>query len=391
MADNMRVDNLGLAKSASVEDGALMLHWRDGTSQRFHPIWLRERLPVDDILDPRTGQRLIEAAELPLDLRITSCITTEDDHFTLTFSDQYEARVVAGWLHRVARPAPLRQSVYGQPAPDQQLWGHDLEARPEADLNELQRDDAAVGQMLQELHRYGFMIVHNVPVDMDGALALTNCIGPIRITNWGGLADVKAIPQAYDLTMTTRGLEQHADNPYRVPVPGYIFLHCLRNDAEGGESVIVDGFRVAHELLKRDPQDFETLTTMRPRFRYADSSAILESDGSLIELDGDGRLQQVRYSNRTEMIDHLAPEALDRYYRARQHYFHLLNDPELTLTFKLGPGDCMIMDNYRLLHGRKGFKLDTGMRHMRQCYMDRDTVGSKRKILARQTRPLAAE
>lgn len=380
-----------LAKAASVKDGTLVMDWQDGRQQVFHPLWLRERLPVDDILDARTGQRLIEAAELPLDLKLSTCAMPAEDRVALTFSDAFQATVTADWLHRVARPLPARQASYGQASPDLQLWGHDLVTRPEADLPQLQRDEAAVGEMLQGLHRYGFMIVHNVPVEMEGAMALTNCIGPIRITNWGGLADVKAIPKAYDLTMTTRGLEQHADNPYRTPVPGYIFLHCLRNDAEGGESVIVDGFRVARELQARDPEAFETLTTVRPRFRYADNTAILESDGPLIELDGDGRLHQVRYSNRTEMVDHLPLDMLDRYYKARQLYFQLLNDPALTLTFKLGPGDCMIMDNYRLLHGRKGFKLDTGMRHMRQCYMDRDTVGSKRKVLARQARPLAAE
>ena len=56
--------------SASVQNGALALSWQDGGRQIFHPLWLRERLPVEDILDRRTGQRLIEAAELPLDLKI---------------------------------------------------------------------------------------------------------------------------------------------------------------------------------------------------------------------------------------------------------------------------------------------------------------------------------
>jgi gamma-butyrobetaine dioxygenase len=391
MAELTHPQASGLAASAKVQNGALAIDWQDGGVQIFHPLWLRERLPVDDILDPRTGQRLIEAADLPLDLKIVSCVTTEDDHFALTFSDGYQASLLTGWLRQAARPVQARQSSYGRAAPGLQLWGHDLAMRPEADLRLLQQSEGAVGEMLQGLHRFGFMIVHNVPAEMEGALALTDCIGPIRVTNWGGLADVKAIPQAYDLTMTTRGLEQHADNPYRIPVPGYVFLHCLRNDAEGGESVIVDGFRIAQEVRHRDPEAFATLTTIRPRFRYADKSAILESDGSLIELDGDGHLHQVRYSNRTEMVDHLSLDELDRYYKARQLYFNLLSDPALTLTFKLAPGDCMIMDNYRLLHGRKGFKLDTGMRHMRQCYMDRDTVGSKRKILARRAQPMAAE
>ncbi|MEZ5593155.1 MAG: hypothetical protein R3F53_21585 [Gammaproteobacteria bacterium] len=31
-------------------------------------------------------------------------------------------------------------------------------------------------------------------------------------------------------------------NPYRDPTPGLQLLHCLANDAEGGDSVVVDGF-----------------------------------------------------------------------------------------------------------------------------------------------------
>ena len=52
-------------------------------------------------------------------------------------------------------------------------------------------------------------------------------IGPVKKTNWGGIADVKNIKKAYDLTMTTRALENHTDNPYRFPTQGYIFLHCI--------------------------------------------------------------------------------------------------------------------------------------------------------------------
>ena len=53
----------------------------------------------------------------------------------------------------------------------------------------------------------------------------------------------------------------------------------------------------------------------------------------------------------------------------------------LTLRFRLQPGELLMMDNYRLLHGRTGYTLATGSRHMRQCYMDRDTVQSRRRLL----------
>jgi hypothetical protein len=47
---------------------------------------------------------------------------------------------------------------------------------------------------------------------------------------------------------------------------------------------------------------------------------------------------------------------------------------------KLDAGDMLIMDNYRLLHGRTAFQLEGGVRHMRQGYLDRDSVGSRQRV-----------
>jgi gamma-butyrobetaine dioxygenase len=44
----------------------------------------------------------------------------------------------------------------------------------------------------------------------------------------------------------------------------------------------------------------------------------------------------------------------------------------------------LIMDNYRLFHGRSAFQLEGGIRHMRQGYMDRDSTASRRLLLADQ-------
>lgn len=357
----------------TLSDGRLSVAWSDGLQATFHPIWLRERLPDGTTLDPGTGQRLIEAADLPLELAVTAA-EAEGESLTLTFSDGQRGTLPLTLLRRSAAPPPAQDRV---------LWGADLAPLPAADFAAVQASDAALCDLLQKLHRYGFAVVRGLPVELDGALRLTDRIGPIRITNWGGLADVKAIAEPYDLTMTPRRLEQHSDNPYRRPVPGYVFLHCLRNDAVGGESVIVDGFQVAERLRAEAPEAFAVLTRVQPRFRYEDDSALLESEGPLIELDPRGRVRQVRYSNRTELVEALPPEELDLYYRARQLYYRLLNDPACTLVFKLEPGELMIMDNYRLLHGRRGYRLETGSRHMRQCYMDRDILNSRRLVLLR--------
>ena len=60
-----------------------------------------------------------------------------------------------------------------------------------------------------------------MPINTNGIQSLSNDIGPIKRTNWGEIADIKSISKAYDLTMTSRTLENHTDNmPIWLTGPG---------------------------------------------------------------------------------------------------------------------------------------------------------------------------
>ncbi|MGM8932545.1 2-trimethylaminoethylphosphonate dioxygenase [Salinicola halophyticus] len=343
----------------------------DNRETRLHALWLRERSPDAETLDPRTGQRLIEAAALPLDLALLEA-SCRGDRIHIVFSDGHHADFALGDL------VPASSDVIHE------HWDASLAELPSADFERALEDDGALAAMLESLERYGFVKVRGVPLTLDGMMPLVERLGPLRRTNWGGIADVKSIADAYDLTMTQRGLEPHTDNPYRDPIPGYIWLHCLSNADSGGDSTLADGFMAAERLRRQDPDAFDCLTRISTRFRYVDDSAHLVSEGPLIELDSRGEVVRVRYNNRTERIPPLPPEQLERYYAARRVFFALITDSELTLTPKLAPGEMLIMDNYRLLHGRTAFRLSQGVRHLRQGYVDRDTTASRRLILRRQ-------
>lgn len=341
----------------------------DGHHRDFVPLWLRERSPDDATRDPYTGQRLVEAAELPLDLTIETA-DVADGLLTLRFSD--------GHLTSFTLAELLDEQISDSP---RELWDAAGAPHPEADFAKAIDDNSALLAMLDALHRHGFVIVSGVPSTENGMQSLIDRIGPLRRTNWGGIADVKSVANAYDLTMTQRGLEPHTDNPYRDPIPGYIWLHCLTNAAEGGNSTLADGFMAAHLLRQRDPSAYACLTRVSPSFRYCDADTYLESEGPLIELDSRGEPVRVRYSNRTEGVPALPVAELEAYYAARKAFYQLITGEELTLNLKLNPGQMLIIDNYRLLHGRSAFQLAGGVRHMRQGYVDRDTTTSRRRVL----------
>ncbi|MBB3143257.1 2-trimethylaminoethylphosphonate dioxygenase [Halomonas organivorans] len=371
------------AKVTLSPDGQRLTLDLDARPREFAALWLRERAPDAETLDPRTGQRLIEAAELPLDLAVEHA-ELDGEALALRFSDGHAVRFPVADLLAEDKP---RESV----APERELWDAGLVEPPRADFAAALDDDAALLAMLEGLHRVGFVLVSGVPTDEDGMQALIERIGPLRRTNWGGIADVKSVANAYDLTMTQRGLEPHTDNPYRDPIPGYIWLHCLTNAADGGDNTLVDGYRAAEVLRERDPAAFDCLTRVSPGFRYRDETTWLESEGPLIELDSQGRVSRVRYNNRTERVDALPPEELARYYAARRAFYALITSDELTVHLKLEPGQMLIMDNYRLFHGRRAYELAGGVRHLRQGYVDRDSTASRRLVLRRELRRQQAE
>ena len=69
-------------------------------------------------------------------------------------------------------------------------------------------------------------------------------------------------------------------------------MHCISNEAKGGDSSLVDGYAVAEYLKINEPEMFEILTTTDVLFKFVDKDIILENYGKLIELDHNGKYLQ---------------------------------------------------------------------------------------------------
>jgi len=160
-------------------------------------------------------------------------------------------------------------------------------------------------------------------------------------------------------------------------------LHCLASAAEGGVSGLVDGFTAAGLLRAEDPAAFAVLTGTPVTFRYADATADLQATMPMIGLDPHGRIREVRFNNRSlQPLRSPGPEAADAFYLAYRAFAELLARPELMLRFRLGPGDCVVFDNTRVLHARTAFT-GAGHRHLQGCYADLDGVASTLAVLHR--------
>lgn len=153
---------------------------------------------------------------MPLDIKITHAVQ-HDGNIELAFSDGHCCRYTLDDLRRQATnllPVDL--------AGDKQTWDNSLVNLPQHDANQILNEDVALLDIIDDIARFGFVLINNVGTQEDDLAYLRHRIGPIRPTNWGSIADIKSIVNAFDLSMTGRALEPHVDNPYRLPGPGYI-------------------------------------------------------------------------------------------------------------------------------------------------------------------------
>lgn len=60
-------------------------------------------------------------------------------------------------------------------------------------------------------------------------------------------------------------------------------------------------------------------------------------------------------------------------YQAYGHFYRLANDPVRQLRLKLAPGTVLVLDNWRVLHGRQPF---SGRRVLCGAYHDRQDFES---------------
>ena len=111
---------------------------------------------------------------------------------------------------------------------------------------------------------------------------------------------------------------------------------------------------------------------------------ILESISPLIELNNDKSFKQVRFSPRLDYVPILEKRKLDLYYQARKKISEMYNSDKYRIEFKLEPKDLIMMDNYRLLHGRTAYETKEGERFLQGCYIDYDSTEGKLRHLKRK-------
>lgn len=345
-----------------------------GERRRFHALWLRDNARDAETRSPANGQRLITVLDIPAETRIAEAEVTEEGGLSVLFAPEGKrVAFAAQWLadHAYDR-AP--KSARGWTGDTVTRWDSGLQRSvPSGSFGAVTASRKALGAWLEAVRRYGFAVMTDVPTGSGDLCKVAALFGYVRETNYGRWFEVRAEVNPNNLAYTNLGLQAHTDNPYRDPVPTLQILSCLENTVEGGESMVVDGFKVAERLQSEHPRGFDLLTRHCARFEYAGSAGVrLRAKRPMIELGPDGELIAIRFNNRSAAPFADIPfDDMADYYAAYRRFAELLEDEAMQVSFKLAPGELFIVDNTRVLHARRAFS-GTGSRWLQGCYADKD-------------------
>lgn len=356
-----------------------------GRSADLHPCWLRHRSTESGQIEPTNRQRLFTPRDIDADISVTSC-SVDGDRLVVVFSDQHVARLAVaeielalGWVVDEEEP----------PAPEP--WTTPLDVFPYVDWNDIgwsvdeERGDAVIA-FLDAFFRHGYVVLRNTPAVEGTVRRVADRLGYLTGSNFGWVFDVRAEAQPTDLAYTTIELLAHTDQPYRRPVPGIQMLHCIANEAPGGDSTLVDGLAAAEALATEHPDWHAALVDTEVVFRYDMGTDTVVNRSHLLEYDREGRYRQIRFNTKIDEPVIRPGADLDAFYAGRRWLCEWLNDPEHQVTFRLEPGDIMFMDNQRALHGRTAFDAAQGHRHLQGCYIEHDGPDTMYRLAVRRRR-----
>ena len=360
--------------SISTSAAALELHWSDHITSQYPFIWLRDIDPLG--FHPQTKERNFDLTSVPIDIQPSQVrLTTRG--VELQWPRETQSSVFSSPLlfdyRQACALADAAQVNY-------QSWQGDF--IPPRYLAEQMQQPLAMAPLLQDLKRYGLVIVTGLEGEQGGE-KFADLIGFKRETNFGVMFEVINKAEPNNLAYTSVALPLHTDLPNQELPPGYQFLHCITNAAQGGESILADGFAIVEEMREQATALFNLLSSQSMPFRFHDNSVDIRFRHPIIGLNEQQQINSFIFNAHLAAgPDFIAANGLE-YYRAYRELISRVRHPKYCLELKLQAGEMMIFDNRRVLHGRNAFDPSSGKRHLRGYYIDRSEVDSRLRIIAR--------
>lgn len=229
---------------------------------------------------------------------------------------------------------------------------------------------------LDSLRLYGLFFLRGVPKNETAVEDIAAKLGIIQETFYGRTWDVRSKPKAENVAYTSSFLGLHQDLLYMRNVPKLQILHCLENDTAGGEALFSDGGRAASLLRFTSPHLGSVLDENKTIFRYDKGDFEFQHARSAISLSPRSIFWSPPFQKPEQDFFNQSNAGARDYQEwglATRRLQSLIESPEYVFEYRYRPGDCVVFDNTRLLHGRKQFDSASGARWLKGTYVDLDS------------------
>jgi gamma-butyrobetaine dioxygenase len=350
---------------ARVRERGVRFDWSDGLTAEVSTAWLLDNAePAEADIGGHRGRPLRELDEAgPIE---NVAIQGDAVSFKLTGET---LRFAASRLRAFAEPRHPGTGSAGRV-----LWGTaaEIAGRAAIAVDDYLHDDRALERTLSDVKHLGLARLTGAGTAPGTVEKIVRRFGFIRETNYGRLFEVRVLTQPDHLAYTNRALEPHTDNPYRDPAPTLQLLHCIRNASDSGDTYFVDGYALAEDMRQAHPEDFARLARHAAPFGYtAANGDHFAARTPIIRVTSDDEVCGIRFNHRALGVVDFGPAETALWYEAYLRFARAADAPERRLSMKMQPGDIVIFDNERLLHGRTEI---TGPadRLLEGCYAERD-------------------
>ncbi len=364
----------------AIADDGLTITSADGHERFFHHIWLRDNCRCTQCGEPSIGRRTLRLTQIAADVSAISAEIEAGATLRIRWSDCHESSFSAEWLQAHCYDDAARRRRVFSPA----LWQDSTRANPPTmTFSSVLHDDGAFLEMLHNVRDSGICFIGDAPPCPGTLEPLARKIGPPQENNFGRVQDLVVDHSKRSIANDVNELKPHTDEPYRASPPGLLLFHCVETDVDGaGSSIFLDGFEIAEILKHEDPEGFMALVNNRQPFRrYFSDDVDLIAQFPIIAIDEFNNITGIRINDRVAAPLSIPPGQVPAYYKGLRRFLELAEDPQRMIQRTLSPGDIVVFDNHRVLHGRTTLTMK-GRRWLQWIQVERGDFHSALRITA---------
>ena len=357
-----------MIKNIKILPDKINILFSNNKEDNFLNIWLRDHAKDEDSWDHRSNQRKIFTAKLDPKLHIKKAILKDNGKSVdILWSD-------------LKKPINYSSNFFLENSNNSQKINNNIKIWDKKDIGEEIYTDFqntitndGFKEFLEKLYKFGFVVIQNCKTEMSSVEKIANKIGYVRESIFGGLWSFESNNDMADSAYTQDELRPHTDSTYSNDAPGLQLLLCCHYEATGGESIMVDGFKIAEKIYKENKDLYTLLSEIEVTGQYIGDGVFLEAKRPIFKLNSNKELVQVSFNNYDRAAFRMDDEKTLKFYDAIREFDLIANNREYQWRHILKPGELLIFNNWRILHGRGSFK---GDRKMSGCYINKEDFDS---------------